>query len=700
MLLVFISSLGFSCGAGRGDDKHHTADVSDVRDSGSIADLAGIGDSDGQEGVLTDLLSDLLADTPVEEILPMDIVPVDGVEPWHFDRSEYEPVAGWILLDPDPTWTAQAIDKAAEYGVNQIQLSHGHIMNVEDIIGDTPEIQARVDALNTAIAHAHEHGIRAYVWVHELSGVTGSVCWDPADPFWESRANAYRQLVQRLPDLDGVVMMFGSAPLSPWFAFCSCNWCTENWPGGTLLDAPPNSERIRMVTERLGVVVTNELGLDLIMRVFVHEPSENPWHAEGLASVQGLSFSSMHKATVQDWQPYNPPDPTFGKCGPHPSIVELDAAGEYWGNSVLPFCAPEYFWFLLQPMWANYGIGYAARIERGNRHALGTPNEINLLAVQRLLENPEGSLSGIWDEFLLSRYGLEPASEAGLKLRELLALSFPIRLKSHYVLGIWALGKNSDFPEGALPDEFSSRGKMPKWDPAWQGRWDQLDKPNKQVVLWVFQEGTEAVELAHRAMEEFQGVKEHLPPQEAQDLEKRLTHQWLSARAWRAMDLIIWGYRASAKGTDFAERKPWHVWAAEELAAVRQLMEEAGLSGVGVAEPAGITKFLSNVPGGTPEGVMAEEPPVLFSAMRLVQPNPTTVEVTFTLNHDADVFIGIGPELPTPELVIPKGFCTAGQEIKTTFTDLKPNQRFFVTPRAVWNGLDHLGGDMWLFTKQ
>ena len=57
----------------------------------------------------------------------------------------------------------------------------------------------------------------AVVWAHEFYVEGNRVCFDPADPFWESRRSAYRKALQTVPTIDGVVLMYGSSDLEPWY---------------------------------------------------------------------------------------------------------------------------------------------------------------------------------------------------------------------------------------------------------------------------------------------------------------------------------------------------------------------------------------------------------------------------------------------------------------------------------------------------
>lgn len=617
---------------------------------------------------------------------------------WVFVRDNYETVHGWILLDNDPVAVSESIRAAADYGVNHIQLSHDLIMNVEDILGDDEAIAVRRKTLNDAIELGHELGMKVFVWTHEWSGVDPDICYDPQDAVWLGRAEAYRQLFTLLPSLDGVVLMFGSAPFPPWLTFCSCEWCSQNYPDLSVLTAPPPEERLEAVTQQVGEVVVNELGRELLVRTFVHEPAEIEWHSKGLAAVRGVDFTGMHKGPVQDWQPYNPHHPCTGNIGEHPSVMELDLAGEYYGLSELPFCAPGYYRYRMQYLWEHKGIGVVSRVQRGTHHALGTPNEINLLTVRRLLQDMDMPLDDIWLEFLTAHYGVIPGTEAFAILKKILEDTFAIRLKSHYVLGIWALEKGSGLPDNWTMDEFNGRGKMPKWDAAWTEHWNHMNEPDEAVVRWIWQEGNEAVDLARSSETLLAGIAGELEPGKALTLALQLTHQRLAAEAWRDIDLMMWS-RKVLKGASEGELWDWYCWAALDLERLKQEMVAEGLSGLAVASPEQVGDFLSTaVPDWTVLKQGTSSPPSWFSPVTVVAVSESAVSVAFSANVDSEVFLEWGSTLPDYEFSRSVGVLEPGAERVETIDGLASGKRILVRLRTESPTVGEIrGGEFWVF---
>ena len=615
---------------------------------------------------------------------------------WVFNRDDYETIHGWILLDNDPQAVVETIETASRFGVNHIELSHDIIMNIDEIMGEDASVQTRVDTINQGIAKAHEKGMKAFIWVHELSEMGFDVCYDPTEPIWETRKQGYRDALAKIPDVDGLVLMFGSAPSPPWYTICSCDYCLDAY-GDSL--SMPNEEKVRIITEEIGGVLVNELGKELLMRTFVHEPQELDWHGLGLTSVRGVDFTGMHKSDVQDWQPYNPFHANVGNVGNHPSVMEFDLAGEYFGRSELPWCAPDFYQYRMRYLWNHKGIGAVSRVQRGSDHALGTPNEVNLLAMQRLMEDIDTPLEDIWKEFMQSFYGLDADGEPAQTLIAILKDTFPIRRKSHYALGIWALEKSSDIPADLTMNQFRDRGEMPKWDADYQDLYDALSSPDKQTVLWLWQEGTESVELAERSVARFETMKDALSEAHRKDLTRRLKHQLYAAKVWRDVDLVLWGAKAMAASPEDTELPAWVNFAVEDLALVHQAMIDDGLSDVSLVSPSRIEAFRQAALSKVTSGVAAQEPlGVRFAPLDIRLVSDTEAEVTIHANVAVSVNLDSGTEMPDYGTTQEVALSGEAPQAVVTLQNLEAKTRYVVRVRAQKDGVEYRGGDFWIST--
>ncbi len=154
----------------------------------------------------------------------------ETTEQWTFDRSRYEAVNGWILLDSDLEHVAEVVKMAKDFGVNHVQLSHDLIMDIDEVIFDDEESLQKRERLADAASLAKAEGLEVFAWAHEFTGNRLTVCFDPEDPFWDERRDAYRLFFEQQPDIDGIVLMYGSASPDIWYSICTCDWCEENKP--------------------------------------------------------------------------------------------------------------------------------------------------------------------------------------------------------------------------------------------------------------------------------------------------------------------------------------------------------------------------------------------------------------------------------------------------------------------------------------
>lgn len=669
-------------------DHGETQDDSSAAPDGEIRDTPAVLDSEDADDSTALDADDTLTST--------DDATMTDVAPWEFHREDYALINGWILMDTDHDRLMSAIDRAADYGVNHIQFSHDLIMDVDDLIGDSADVTARVALLNEAIEKAHSHGIKTWFWAHEFSNTGFDVCYAPDSDVWKTRADAYRAGLEMVPDMDGVVLMFGSSSAPPWYTLCTCDWCVDGWPDELL--PPPQDERISIITKTIGDVITKELERELITRVFIHETDENAWHADGLSAVKDLEFTAMHKSETQDWQPYNPPDPTLGETGPHPAILEFDSAGEYLGLSILPWCAPGYYRHRLAHGLSKNVIGVAVRIERGSNRALGTPNEVNILALSRLLKDPETPLESIWNEFIESRYELAPSAQS-TTLAKILADTFPIARKSHYALGIWALEKSSNLPKDLSTDQFFDRGAMPKFDADYQGIWDSLRNPDETVIRALWQEGCESVVLAENSLTLFVTIARTLSEADALDLLSRLSHQYLAARAWQAYDLFQWTRKAQSQGDSNALYPGYMSWAVEELKSVRQGIIDAGLANAEIVNKSTLDDLLSTL-----EPLVADVPVAVRPAFPTLSPVETVVvthdqaTIAFSCSATASFVVDFGEDIPDYGRRVEIPQTPAGQRVEVLLEDLIPGARTVVRIRAdTTDGQSIVGGDFWIF---
>ena len=517
-------------------------------------------------------------------------------------------IFGWILLEDDMDRVLEYIDLAQDYGINAIQLSHDIVMDIDEII----EEPYKADFINEATEAAHEAGIKVYIWTHELNNVPPVVCFDPQAPVWEERRNVYRRALAAVPDVDGVVVSFGSASPEPWWAPCFCEYCLNLPPtGNPILDAIHSHpvDRIHLLFDILHQVVVGEFGKELVIRTFIHLPAELEWMIEALHTSPVSELTVMSKCVPQDWEPYYPHNPVICDNGGFDQVVEFDLAGEYWGRSAFPFALPGYLKYRLEHELRCGIKGAFGRVERGSDSVLGTPNEINLYAYSELLRDITKSTEEIWREWVELRYGVDAESEQGEALIRALERTFDIGRKMYYAKGFW-LEKGSDVPDNlADVNTMLVMRSLANWDEDYAA-WDaEMKNPTKKTLSDIAQEKHEAIELAERSLADLELAKDALSAEDYEDLKRRLTLLRDCALVWNHAHQAIFRWKYVERTGD-PQEKLYLEWNLDELARLADYMEATYGAGVSPGNPGRIRSLVEDIRerfGDAGEGVPFEQ---------------------------------------------------------------------------------------------
>ncbi|MBI4559156.1 MAG: fibronectin type III domain-containing protein [Candidatus Hydrogenedentes bacterium] len=434
----------------------------------------------------------------------------------------------WQLHDSDWSVIQRTVERAPAFGVTEIQLSHGVVDAIDEIVEDS-ETRERV---RRASELADQFGIATHVWAHELNIGKNKLdqCLDPegaGKEMWDQRRAAYRGALRLCPSVDGVVLMFGSCPTEVWHirgTACEFNART------------PNEDRVAMTIQIIREVVCDEFGKKLVVRDFCHSPQQLEWYRLGMLKHRGLR--AMIKEVPQDWQPYYPLNRVIGNVGANDSFIELDLGAEYWGRNHILFCMPDYLARRFSEFAARGITGVVARVECGSDHALDTPNEVNLYALSRLIRDPNVSPETMWRDWVAQRYALAPDSEAGQHLIAALRRSFDVGRKMYYVLDQWALEKSSDIP--AEPQAACLIGKnSAQWDPDFTAWYEELRNPSAATLRRIWQEKEEAIELAQTSLDDLAVARVGLRSEDYQDLRARMVHQHRCAQVWKYVTDVV-----------------------------------------------------------------------------------------------------------------------------------------------------------------
>ncbi|MGK7393618.1 MAG: hypothetical protein ACNS62_03560 [Candidatus Cyclobacteriaceae bacterium M3_2C_046] len=314
---------------------------------------------------------------------------------------QYNQVRGWNILSRNDSLAHKVIDRAGEYEINHLQLSHQVIMDLRQ--AKNPEVAQRVNDLT---ASAHQHGIeQVYVWDHALyhldyypaefrSGPDSLLNLDNPE-FWQWIKQDYRQMLDLLPDIDGIILTFIETGAHVEDQF-SAIYQTEE-------------EKLAAMVDTLASVIIDERDLELYVRTFVYNQAELSSMLKCINLVKNPKLKVMTKEAPHDFFLTHPVSEFVGQIK-FPTIIEFDAAHEYNGQGIIASMFPE----VHMERWNYYKnlpniIGYVARTDRfNNTTIIDNPAEINLYAIDQVVNQaspPEPD--AVFNQFIQHQYGME-----------------------------------------------------------------------------------------------------------------------------------------------------------------------------------------------------------------------------------------------------------------------------------------------------
>lgn len=418
-------------------------------------------------------------------------------EPWPgAEGSRALPVRVWQLQDYNMDHIRRVVGIAGQYGVNRLQLSHAIVMFAEEVLDD-PNRQADFREI---IDLAHAQGIAVDMWTHELARVPDELLAEDGrvdldnEAVWMWLDGKYEDLFQAVPSLDGLVLTFHETDYSVYHDH-------------KVKSAAPPAQRVARLIDTLAAVCERH-GATLFVRTFCYEPQELAFIKDGLAAARS-TFVVMSKEVPHDWEPFYPPNPLLGDVGGRPQIMETDLGGEYYGQSRILYCSPEYLKSRLSYGVSKGCVGVVARIERYDQHALGTPAEVNLFALARLWADPGADVEQIWRDWAQARYGPEAAEGVVSALKR----TDDISNRIFFPLGFW-LSAHSRVPSLEYMERVLPSASVAKWsdDPVWKQREWALLHPTEEVVQAVSLEKDEARWMCVLSLRDIENVSGRLDP--------------------------------------------------------------------------------------------------------------------------------------------------------------------------------------------
>lgn len=513
----------------------------------------------------------------------------------HGPLGAEQAIRGWTILSDHEAEAQAVIAAAPAYRINHLQLSHQVVQDLREI--REPERRAKVRRL---VAAAHGAGIQEVVlWDHALydldyyparfrTGPGGTIDLDSA-AFWEWLRQDYRELLDLVPDVDGLVL-----------TFIETGARAERQHSAKLATS---QDKLAAVVNAVADVVIGERRLNLYARTFSYTHEEYDHIVGAVAKFTRPEIRLMMKETPHDFFLTHPNDFFAGTIA-RPTLVELDTGAEFNGQGIIANTWPEHILARARDLLKRPHVtGYVARTDRyGTTRIIGRPSEINLFALARYAEEPQVTAEEVYDAFITKRYGAAAVAHVKAAFRN----AFDIVTSTLYTLGTntanhsaldydpysssyarHVSGKWLDPPIVFLRHDVNRElhywkdvvdRLAPPWAKTPQGA--QLDEvpwvqqrgwlqPGDQMdegVLWdVRSEKTYGVRLAEASLAHIEAAKGSLSDQDYRDLLQHFQRTLLTARLHRAVATAYFGFRVWARGA--SHRTPTLVAAVREALA-------------------------------------------------------------------------------------------------------------------------------------
>ena len=308
-------------------------------------------------------------------------------------------VRGWNLLSDDVLMGLKALQKASDYQINHLQLSHHLIMDLKDV-----RDRQKLQSTRKLVKSAHDQGIeKVFVWDHALYDLDyypdefktsdGLIDLDDAG-FWRWVKNDYRSMLDSLPDIQGIILTFIETGANVEDQYSS-KWKTEE-------------EKLAHLVDSVASVVIDERKLELFIRTFIYHKAELESLLGCVNLVRHPDVKVMTKEVPHDFFLTHPVSDFVTEFDKE-VIIEFDLGHEYHGQGVIASILPE----ITIERWKYYAsrenvIGYVARTDRyHNTQNIGRPTEVNLFALRRVTEDTTITAEEVVEEFISLKYGRE-----------------------------------------------------------------------------------------------------------------------------------------------------------------------------------------------------------------------------------------------------------------------------------------------------
>lgn len=361
-------------------------------------------------------------------------------------------VKGISVANPvriEQSYVEKTVDYAIEKGYNHFQfIGPIHDYELGNIDGMTFSVKYQkynkdrnadyvnlnLKVVNEALEKLSSHGIKSYMWHHELDLPTDFITDHPemlntdgdieiTHPLVKDYLeNRIKDFFDAYPKMDGIILTLHETKV-PLLKLKNQK-----------LD---KIGRVKYVTEIL-FNSCKKYGKELVVRPFasVQEDYENM-----LKAYESISkdLVVMDKWTQFDWSLTLPHNQFFKQIKNNPLLVETDIFGEYFGKGRLPVMLKNHIVDKFEYCNKYNTIGYANRIDREGYDPFGTVNEVNLYIANALMngENVDQAI----DTFFAENY-----PECDKELQDIMSYTEDLNKKLLNTLGYY-FSEGSFFPE-------------------------------------------------------------------------------------------------------------------------------------------------------------------------------------------------------------------------------------------------------------
>lgn len=439
--------------------------------------------------------------------------------------------------DMDEEYLRYTIDYAIEQGFNHYQFIgpiHNPVRgNIDGMIKlrkyaqfndekDIPYVEKNLAIVNEIADKAKAHGIKTYMWHHELDlpSAFGETYPEVLNSFGDIEVshplvqdfleNKIEDFFFEYPSVDGIILTLHETKV----------------PLLKLKDQKlSKTERIKHVTKIL-FDTCNKLGKELIVRPFASVEEDYAMMAQAYREIS-TDLIIMDKWTQFDWSLTLPNNAFLSKIEENPILIETDIFGEYFGRGKLPLMLKDHILEKVEYCNKFSPLGYVSRIDRAGDHPFGGANEVNLIIMAALLSGKD--VDKEIDEFFNKKYGKGSAI-----VREIMEETEAVQKLIFYVNGYY-FHQGSFFPVlNHCKNHFYFEMMRPNYRLA-SGEWFIPTNWERGDIENLIKEKSDAVAKSTELLIKLNAAKADIPPEAYDELYVKFLNLNLTAKLWQTL---------------------------------------------------------------------------------------------------------------------------------------------------------------------